>query len=789
MWEEYAPKKRRSALKQIRSAASQLTRVVVDLGHGQPRLESFVDSVRGRGSKAELCLAPIATDAIAPTHSSQTVRVRSVDARDPFCVVAKGIRTERDALAVVPLARAETQSMSLRNANRWQSGPRRQPVVLVVPGGLDDIDAHVFPVYDLSSSVCSIETSKPLAPQTKLDPVEVIGERRLLRRAHANVLETIPWRTPDGHARFRIRLELNETTAQARTAHRYDRVSEPDRVRKLVELAVLVGTDGWVETPHWGRIACSLTQEENMCLTLKFARPAASLARPQQVRVGFELFAVQYEADLRVIRYKASTVTAALPVMLRRRRQRYEQRVPMSGEDTVLRFTNPATNQREQRSLYDISFGGLCFYCDRFQDILWPDLPLEGVSVHWDDRRIELGEIEVRALEKDHQGRQLCHAAFRTPGSAESNDLVELIARVRHPHMIAHDGMNFADMVTLYKRVGLFGPHMDRNLAPVMADAARTWEKMHRRGGDLCHTVVQRERDIPVAGVSLVRAWERSWVIQHMVAAASRPRRTPPGELHMSYLDHILPRQDGHYMVVFVKADNAKITGFLERFFELSGTPEAVSRRNLEFWTLRPGAWRPTQTLSADIAVRPARTSDESLIARAAERLLGRLGAASLSMLEGELSIPETAKTFSRANVERSRRCSIVKKDSRPAIALIEERASTGFNLTWMLNATWILPIHPDRDLDGSAMRSAVEFVARSSSATPIGDRFAIVLEGTDTTPLREQGFELEAPVLLNSYNRAGLHRWYYYIRERYGEITALRLLRHREAPEARASA
>ena len=72
------------------------------------------------------------------------------------------------------------------------------------------------------------------------------------------------------------------------------------------------------------------------------------------------------------------------------------------------------------------------------------------------------------------------------------------------------------------------------------------------------------------------------------VAAPKRKWRDP-GALHLAYLDYVLPRPDGHYLVVYVKADNERITSFLDRFFELSGTPEAVSRPAWLYAWLRNG--------------------------------------------------------------------------------------------------------------------------------------------------------------------------------------------------------
>jgi hypothetical protein len=236
----------------------------------------------------------------------------------------------------------------------------------------------------------------------------------------------------------------------------------------------------------------------------------------------------------------------------------------------------------------------------------------------------------------------------------------------------------------------------------------------------------------------------------------------------------VLPRADGHFLVVFVKADNERITSFLDRFFELTGTPEAVSRRTVELWCQSPGSG-VQPAFARDARVKVMRAQDEALVAAAAERTLGSLGATALSMMPGELGIPDTRKRYRKAGVERSRTGRLITRGEGAAYAVLHENSSAGFNLTWMLNASWVLPVHPELDHDGTALRVALDEVA-TQERTAAGDRFAIVPEGTDAETMRERGYHLVSAVRVNFYNRAGLQRWNNFLRETYGEIAAQRM-------------
>jgi hypothetical protein len=235
----------------------------------------------------------------------------------------------------------------------------------------------------------------------------------------------------------------------------------------------------------------------------------------------------------------------------------------------------------------------------------------------------------------------------------------------------------------------------------------------------------------------------------------------------------VLPRPDGHFLLFFVKADNRRMNSFYERFFTSAGTSEAVKRATVELWSRAGELAEAPGPVEGGFRIRLCKSGDELLVSRAARRALGELAAAALSMLPGEIELPDTAARFAKAGLQRSRSCRLLVSRGQPLYAIIEERTPPGLNLTWMLNANWLLPIHPDLDPNGLAIEAAVRHVVQSPAQSPVGDRFVIVPEGLFGPPLQAAGFNKLAAVYLYVLNRAGVHRYYYYTASRYGEVGA----------------
>jgi hypothetical protein len=379
----------------------------------------------------------------------------------------------------------------------------------------------------------------------------------------------------------------------------------------------------------------------------------------------------------------------------------------------------------------------------------------------------------------------VCVAAIQQSSIADDPDMIRLMATLTHPQVRTHDGGDFSALHQTYLRAGLFGPHMHRNLGPIFEQITQVWRRAHGAAGEVVRTFVHGREDAPDAAVTIMRAWEHGWVAQHFVDTNPEINGAT-GKLQTAYLDHLVPRPDGRYLLFFVKTDNRVMNSYLRRFFASTGTPDAVNRTVVELWS-RPGnAPVPSGEDAHGVTLRRCEPPDELVISRAVQRRLGPHAAAALSMVPGELELNDTRERFARAGLERSRNCEIVSREGRATYAVLEERSTPGLNLTWMLNASWIIPVHGELDADAAALDAALRSVVSRPAQTATGERFLNLPEGIDADRLAAWGFKKEASVYLYVLTRAGLHRFFTYATHRYGEVEAMTARRERRrAPQA----
>jgi hypothetical protein len=749
---DVARSRRRRALRELLRSAAVLNPVVVDQGPGQVKLASHVEGVERHGDDWWVVLFPIDAAALA----DRPVVVRSRAPERPWGLRAQQLARRSDRRVDLLLAGdAALFPLAARSARTIEPG--RAGLALVLPVGAGRHDVNIFPIAELGSRHCTIVTVEPLPVGKRYDPVEIRGGE--LWSLAATVLEAIPWSTPDGRRLVRCRLALDPTLSGT-SAEPFD---DPERVRRVLRLAASLQVGGWVSSRQadGGRIPVRLLalNEAELIVALEEAGEP-----PDLLSGGFELFSVSYQWETTVCTRNGRVLTLAAPRVLGRRRfRRHPRAVAPPDEAIVVSFRDPSAGRQIGCPVRDVAQAGLCFTLDRRAQPPAAGAALLDVVVRWRMQRVRPGRMEVRTIEGSPGGPTLVHAELRHPGAA---GLTRLAADLRHPTVEVHDGRGFSEMLEHYRGAGLLSAFMLRNLEPVAPAAARSWERIHRAPADLGCTFVRRRDGAIEATCSGVRAWERTWLGQHL-AAAPAASSLAVGAVQARYLDAVLAHPATHHFAFFIRSDNIPMTAFIERFRRLAGTAEVVGRATVELWHAAPG-----RSAAVSARSRRLRPEEEPLLARAAERVLGSLPAHALSLVDGDCRLPGIERAFLTAGLERSREVSVVCESGRPLLAVLEERASPGINLTGMLSASWILPLRTEE----TATRGMVQAVARilgAGPATPTGDRLVITIAGADPAALLAAGFERMLVAHLYAFDRSGMTRYRDYVAERYGALEA----------------
>jgi len=759
----------------IERATEELLPVVVELSSCSFDAQLFMIQ---RDGEPRVVLHPIAAQAL-PLHPDPLFTLRAATSSQSWSLRCTDIVAEGPSHAAISL-----RGMRFSRSADPSDGVRASDsLVLVVPGGMNDGVDYVFPIARIGQDSCEVRCATGFAEGTVLALVEIVGDRRLLRTAAAQVTRATPWYGSDGSRGFVCTLSLSTPErVESDDDEQHDLVTEPAEVKRVLRIAALRTSNVILEVPGRARLRGNLAElhGDHAIVELVAGADCSVLQAQRSVRVCFDLFGVPHELDVRPIEHDGKRVKISLPLILRRRRRHRRDahnQVPASY-GVELRYRHPITGQVATHPVREVSFYAVAFRLEAHGNVLWEGMPLEQAQLLWGDRLVQLGDLLVDETSIDEQG-MTCRALAQDSRLVDDHDLIDLLGAIANPELTVHDGTEFAALHQTYLRAGLFGPHMDRNLAPIYEQTAATWRAMHSGARDMIRTFVNGPKDAPDAAVTAMRAWEACWLLQHFVDA-SPERFGATGKLQFAYIDHVLPRPDGRYIIFFVKEDNAIMNAYFNRFFETTGTAEALSCTLVDLW-IRRDAPPSVIELDAAITVEPCTPADESAVAHAAQRELGVHAASAVSMVPGQLTLPDTAERFARAGLVRCRDCVLIKRGGRIAYAVLEERSSPGLNLTWMLNASWIIPVHTELDADGQALARALVLIVQRPAQAATGDRFLNLPPNMNEAELARYGFAREARLRFYVLNRAGVHRFLHYNVARYGEVEAMVMRRSRK--------
>ena len=614
-------------------------------------------------------------------------------------------------------------------------------LVLICPTGVDDL--HVLPVVELEATGCTVESTVGLVVGHTFPHVELHGDRGPLRVASAVVVEAEAWVDPLGQPFLRHRLRFDLPLATQAPPPEYDVLADPERIDRVLTLASLLHTDLASSEPgHRVLVGC---EADHLVMT------GSVWNRIGPVEIAFDLFALRYEATVRVLAAHRTT----RPLLLRRRRYRSESRIDTRERNLFVRFQHPLRRESQRASVFDISARGICFSAEE-EPLLWPGLMLERAEIEVASGRVQLGALEVRSATD-----RLAHVRVATQDTV-SPAFGDLLASLRHPDLEVHDGSDFDAQLDLYRACGLVMPFMNDLLNAQRAEARDAWRRAHAQASSLCRTFARYEQSEAVASVSALQAWERTWLGQHL---AARPGRTgcTPGELLMAFLDYVLLRPDCRQMVFFASASNARMNGIQRRFQELTGTAEAATCVELRGWSLAAAAEREKRTGST---VRVPNPSDRRVIERSVRRDWGGLVSRALSFDAESLSLASLARMYRRVGLHRRREVLVSCDGGLPRWAAVTERGSPGLSIPGLLHATWLLPLH-DGESDETHLASLVGRL-RLEEREP--RRLVLAARGLPTTPFEQAGLESLVDVNVYVLNRAGLRRYASYLLESYGE-------------------
>jgi hypothetical protein len=750
----------------------RVTPASLRVGSKEARRRTFLLGVTRTKEGVVLALGPVASCPPVPTR----VVVDFSDGGREYCVAGLLTPTVKGGADLVV-----------------ESGPVKRPsrsVRLAPPGDVAFVMCIIevegggrkcYPILDIGVRGLRVETSAPLGLGTVLGDLIVLFRREVLRSGEGVVTSCSPALYPDGRLVYECGVRYRSASAPRLERPSSDRLEIDDlpRVRAILwalcdlEYEVTLSGPTGVVKGHMlqqkavdrGRVPelrCQVNDADRLPL------------RSGAVTVECSLFGSGYRFYARLTERRGDVLTLSPSPKLREWQRRGEERTPFGRESgAIVSFRHSLTGARRAHPLVDLSSHGFSFPPGASDEELWPGLPLKDVRIHLGGLAFKPPEVAIRSVSSSRVS-----AEMRDLPDRQADLLREQIIEHGPEPIRFHDGRSFDDLVAFHRSMNLLEPDMEANLVASQDEARRTWAVAHDRSAGLMRTAIVPWRGGIGATLTSVRAYERTWMFQHN-AVASGQVPAGAGQLHGILMRLAAHRRDGEYIAGAIDASARAMHGLVTSFFTQSAPAHRGATRLVLY--AAPAAPAPPE----DPEVRRLRGRDEALVEHVGARQLDPVCARALGLRAGEIELPKTRAAYAKLGIERTRDAYGAFSGDRCVGVLLRETASTGLCLSGLLSASFLLPVLPDADPDGSK-RAALCRLARAARVP--GDppkRFLFLPLGADDAPLRTAGFGPIGECTFFALHRLGILEYQRYVADKYGLLQGRLRSRAARMPEA----
>jgi hypothetical protein len=362
-----------------------------------------------------------------------------------------------------------------------------------------------------------------------------------------------------------------------------------------------------------------------------------------------------------------------------------------------LSFFHPFLGRKVQFEVEDISTSGFCVREAVDERVLLPGMIIPEATLGF------VGFLKVKCSAqviycKVCEGKEIrCGLAILDMDIQAYSSLTHILTRAMDPHAYVSTEVDMDALWEFFFETGFLYPKKYRLIQPQRAQFKETYKKLYQDNPEIArHFTYQRNGRI-FGHISMVRAYERTWMIHHHAAKAMENKRTGFMVLKqiMHYLNdmHRLPSACIDYTICYFRPENKFPDRVFGGFARELNNPRGCSldlfaylpHTRLSLGNKLPDDWSLTQSTDRDLW-----EFEHYYMSRSGGLLLDAMGLRYTGV--GQSSLQET---YRQMGLTRSCQTYSLKSGEKLHAILVVNHSDLGFNLSELLNGIKVLVANP----------------------------------------------------------------------------------------------
>jgi hypothetical protein len=361
-------------------------------------------------------------------------------------------------------------------------------------------------------------------------------------------------------------------------------------------------------------------------------------------------------------------------------------------------FTHPFLGRKGDLEIADISTSGFSVYEESDDPILLPGIIIPDVMINFAGFMKMNCSVQVIYSILTERGSYRCGLAILDMDIHAYSGLTHMLTNALDPHANVSSDVNMDALWEFFFETGFIYPKKYRIIQHQRAKFKETYKKLYQDNPEVARHFTYQKNGRIFGHISMVRAYDRAWMIHHHAAKTMKNRRTGfmVLKLIMHYLNdmHRLPSANMDYAMCYFRPDNKfpdrVFGGFTRELKEPHGCSldlfAYLPYPHLSMGPRLPEGWElnPSSDLDLWEYERIYRDQSDGLLLEALGLVPPVTGQDSLEAAYNRIGLIRKCRLFS------------LRHEGELHAVLVANQSDLGFNLSELLNGIKVLAAKPE---------------------------------------------------------------------------------------------
>ena len=372
-------------------------------------------------------------------------------------------------------------------------------------------------------------------------------------------------------------------------------------------------------------------------------------------------------------------------------------------------FDHPATQEKIQLDVYDLSTSGFAVYLSAEEDVLMAGMIIPDLTINYADALKMKCNAQILYRREEKKGNIRYGFVIRDMVVVNYNRLAHIIMNIIDPNTHIAKEVD-ADQLWKFLFESGFIYSKKYNLVQSHRQPMKEfYRRLYRDNPEFIAQLTYQRNGRIYGHISMIHSYERTWMIHHLAAGTLNNKRTGVQVLKQAlrYIDGIyrLPAAQMDYMMFYYRPENSFTDHFFGGFARHLNNPQACSLDLFSYLTYPTSGVR--QPLPVGWSLEPFISSDFGEVDCFYRNVSGGLLLDILHLDKSQEAAESLSQLYARNGFKRSCQSFSLKEKGMLKAVLIVNQSDSGLSLSDFLNGIKIIVTDAD-GLPWEALSSAI---------------------------------------------------------------------------------